>query len=316
MSKMAAKQKKHKWNKDYAAQQLPLHAMLLIPLILVLLYNYFPMIGSLMAFQNYVPTLRGFLPSLFGSKFIGLSVFRDLFSQPSIVRVFSNTVFISAMKIAADIVFPLAFALMLNEIRTSWFKKTVQTVTYLPYFMSWVILSGILLDIFSPREGVVNQMLNAMGMNSIYFFGDSGLFPYMLVSTNIWKEIGFNTIIILAAITGIDPSLYEAAVIDGAKRVKQTIYVTLPSVLPMVVLLFILSLGNILNAGFDQVFNLYSPSVYSTGDIIDTYVYRTGLLNGQYSLATAVGLFKSVISTVMIVLSYMVANKYSDYRVF
>jgi putative aldouronate transport system permease protein len=227
-----------------------------------------------------------------------------------------NTVFIALMKIVSDLAFPVLLALMLNEVRRGWFKKTVQTITFMPFFLSWVILAGILLDVFSPREGIVNQLLAAFGVEPVYFFGTPSIFPYMIVATNIWKEIGYNAIIVLAAITGIDPTLYEAAIVDGAKRIKQAVYVTVPSITPIVLLLAILSLANVLNAGFDQVFNLYSPSVYATGDILDTYVYRLGFSQGQYSLATAVGLFKSAISFVLIVISYRIANKYSDYHIF
>jgi len=308
--------KRRKWNRDYFFTQLPLHLMLLVPCIIVFTYHYLPLVGILMAFQNYTPTLRGFLPSLFSSKFVGLDIFRYMFLLPQTKQVFFNTVFIATMKIVSDLVFPVLFALMLNEVVRGWFKKAVQTITFIPFFLSWVILAGILLDVFSPRDGIVNQILANFGVEPIYFFGSPSLFPYMLVSTNIWKEIGYNTIIVLAAITGIDPTLYEAAIIDGAKRIKQTIYVTIPSVMPIVLLLAILSLANVLNAGFDQVFNLYSPSVFATGDILDTYVYRLGLLQGQYSLATAVGLLKSAVSFILIVTSYMIANKYSDYHIF
>ena len=310
------KAKKQKINRDYVMRQLPLHLMLFFPCVIVLIYHYFPLVGVLMAFQNYTPTLKGFLPSLFSSKFVGLDIFRYIFLLPGTKQVFFNTVYISLMKIIADLVFPVLFALMLNEVARGWFKKTVQTITFIPFFLSWVILAGILLDVFSPREGIVNQILVSFGLEPVYFFGSPAIFPYALVATNIWKEIGYNTIIVLAAITGIDPTLYEAAIIDGAKRIKRTLYVTVPSITPIVLLLAILSLANVLNAGFDQVFNLYSPSVYATGDILDTYVYRLGLLQGQYSLATAVGLLKSAVSFVLIAASYRIANKYSDYRIF
>ena len=220
------------------------------------------------------------------------------------------------MKIVAKLVFPMIFALLLNEVRRSWVKKTVQTITYLPYFLSWVVLGGILLDFFSPQDGTFTILFKSLGMETPYLFGNAAIFPYTLVITDLWKESGFNTIIFLAALTGIDLSLYEAAIVDGAGRWKQTLHITIPGISSIAVLVAILGLGNVLNAGFDQILNLYSPVVYSTGDIIDTFVYRTGLQSGRLSLATAVGFFKSVVSFLMISLSYKIANKYSQYRVF
>ena len=309
--------KAKKWNKDYFWQQFPLHAMLLVPCALVLVYHYFPFIGILMAFQKYVSTLDGFLPSLLSSKFVGLDVFRHIFTLPNTGEVLFNTVFIAVMKIVSLIFFPLVFALLLNEVYLSWFKRAVQVITFLPYFLSWVVLRGILFDVFSPRsEGIVNLLLGKLGVEPINFFGNSVIFPYMMVATNLWQQIGYNTIVILASISGIDPTLYEAATIDGAKRIKQMYYVTLPSVAPMVLLISILSLGNVLRAGFDQIFNMYSPSVYKTGDILDTFVYRLGIMQGSFSNATAVGLFQSAVSMILIILSYWLAKKYSDYRIF
>jgi len=309
--------KNRKWNRDYFWQQFPLHAMLFVPCLFVLVYHYFPFIGILMAFQRYVSTLDGFLPSLFNSKFVGLDVFKYVFSLPSTGEVLFNTVFIAVMKIASILFFPVVFALMLNEVYRSWFKRAVQVITFLPYFLSWVVLRGIFFDVFSPRaDGIANQILSVFNAGPVNFFGNSVIFPYMMVATNLWQQIGYNTIIILAAISGIDPTLYEAATIDGAKRVKQTLYVTLPSIAPMVLLMAILALGNVLRAGFDQIFNLYSPSVYKTGDILDTYVYRLGIMQGSFSNATAVGLFQSAVSMVLIVFSYWLAKKYSDYKIF
>jgi len=289
----------------------PLHIMLSVPVIFLIVYCYWPMIGILMAFEDFIPT-KGF----FGSRFVGLENFKYIFSMPDTLSIVWNTFFIAIMKIVMKIIIPLVFALLLNEVGRAWLKKLVQTITYFPYFLSWVVLGGILLDFFSPSDGLVNKFLNLFGKESFYFFGDEKAFPFMVVLTEVWKNMGFNTIIFLAAITGIDPARYEAAIVDGAGRWKQTLYVTIPGIAGMIVLVSILSMGNILNAGFDQIFNLYSPLVYSTGDIIDTFVYRTALLDGQFNIGTAAGLFKSAISFVMITLSYTIANKYSNYRVF
>ncbi len=296
--------------------QLPLYVMLLIPVTLVAIYNYGPMLGVLIAFQNYYPTNKGFFVTLFQGEWIGLEMFRYIFRMPDFGSILWNTFFIAVMKILSKIFFPLVFALLLNEVRKMWFKKTVQTITFLPYFLSWVILGSVLLEVFSPSGGIANRILGIFGVEPIYFFGNAKIFPYMMVITDLWKEIGFNTIILLAALTGIDPTLYEAASIDGANRWKQTRHITIPSISGMVVLLLILGLGGVMNAGFEQIFVLYNPSVYSTGDIIDTFTYRMGISSGQYSLATAVGLFKSVVSLVMITFSYWLAHKYSDYRIF
>jgi len=201
-------------------------------------------------------------------------------------------------------------------INTLFFKRTVQTIIYFPHFLSGVILGGIFIYILSPSNGIVNEILGFFGADPIFFLGDEDWFPFTLVATDVWKNFGYGTIVYLAALTNIDPHLYEAAVVDGANRWKQTWHVTLPGMLPIIMLMTVLSLGNVLNAGFEQVYNLYSPMVYSTGDIIDTLVYRLGLIDAQYGVATAVGLFKSAISFVLIVLANFLANRYAGYRVF
>lgn len=292
-------------------RELPLHLLLIPGVIIVFIFNYIPMFGILMAFQKFVPA-KGF----WGSQWVGLANFEYIFKLPNFRSVIWNTVYIAFMKIIAGLIVPIVFALLLNEVRNKYFKRTVQTVIYFPHFLSWVILGGIFVDVLSPTSGIVNKFLGVVGISPIYFLGDAGWFPYTLVITETWKNFGYGTIVYLAALTAIDPTLYEAAVMDGASRIKQTIHVTLPGMLPIITLMSVLSLGNILNAGFDQVFNLYSPQVYSTGDIIDTLVYRIGMVEAQFSVSTAVGLFKSVIAFFMIVISNKLANKYAGYRVF
>lgn len=292
-------------------RELPLHLMLLPGVIMVVIFSYVPMFGIIMAFQKYVP-VKGIL----GSKFIGLENFEYVFKLPDTFQVIWNTIFIAAMKITMGIIVPVIVALLINEVGKTFFKRSIQTIIYLPHFLSWVVLSGILIDILSPSSGIVNDLLGVFGMDPIYFLGDEKIFPSVLVGSEVWKEFGFGTIVYLAALTGIDPTQYEAAKIDGASRWKQTIYVTLPGIMPMVVLMTVLSMGNILNAGFDQVYNLYSPQVYDTGDIIDTMVFRLGMVDAQYGVATAVGLFKSFVSLLFIVTSYKLAIKYGNYRVF
>jgi putative aldouronate transport system permease protein len=298
-------------HKTKSFKELPYHLMLLPCVIIVILMNYVPMVGIVMAFQKYMPT-KGIL----GSKFIGLDNFKYIINMPDTFQVLFNTVFISSMKIVLGIVVPVTVALLLNEIRHAFFKRSVQTIIYLPHFLSWIVLSGILIDILSPSTGIVNTILGALGMEPVFFLGNEKVFPYVLSLSETWKEFGFGTIIYLAALTGVDPTLYEAAIVDGASRWKQTLHVTLPSIMYVIILTTVLSLGNVLNAGFDQVFNLYSPAVYKTGDIIDTMVYRLGIVDARFSIATAVGLFKSIVSFIFIAGSYKLAYKYGDYRIF
>ena len=291
-------------------KELPFHVMLLPGVILVLIFKYIPMVGLSIAFQDYSP-----LFGIFDQDWCDLENFRYIFSLSTFPRVIYNTMFIALLKIIAGILVPVTFALMLNEVRNIGYKRTLQTVVYLPHFISWVALAGIFLDVLS-LDGIVNSMLGGLGLKTVYFLGDEKVFPYTMVVTDVWKTFGWNAIVYLAAITGIDPQLYEAAYLDGAGRFRQTLHVTLPGIMPIVVLMSILSIGNVLRAGFDQIFNLYSPLVYSTGDIIDTFVYRMGILGAQFGPATAVGLFQSAVSFVLIVSGYWVADKFLGYRVF
>ena len=302
MSTVVAKKKKMSFGKRLK-KEFPFHLMLLPGLILTFVFKYIPMGGLCIAFQDYSPVY-----GLFDQYWVGLDNFRYVFSMSTFPRVIYNTIFIALLKIIAGIVVPVSFALLLNEVRHTTYKRTLQTVVYLPHFISWVALAGIFLDVLS-MDGVINMVLTKLGMEPVYFLGDEKVFPYTMVVTDVWKTFGWNTIVYLAAITGVDPSLYEAAYLDGAGRVRQTIHVTIPTIMPIVMLMTILSMGNVLRAGFDQVFNLYSPLVYSTGDIIDTFVYRMGILSAQFGPATAVGLFQSVISFVLIMGGYWLADK-------
>ncbi|RAV17919.1 ABC transporter permease [Paenibacillus contaminans] len=285
--------------------------MLLPAVIIVLIYSYGPMFGIVIAFQKYVP-VKGF----FDSQWVGLKNFKYVFGLPDTLEVLWNTVFIASMKIVAGLTVPVLIALLLNEVSKTFIRRGVQTLIYLPHFLSWVILGGVLIDILSPSQGIFNAFLGWFGIKPIYFLGDNNWFPYVLVGSNEWKEFGFSTIVYLAALTGINPTLYEAAVVDGAGRLRQTWHITLPGMRPIIVLMATLSLGSILNAGFEQVFNLYSPQVYESGDIIDTYVYRMGLIAAQYGPATAIGLLKSVVSLFFISTAYFLAYRLANYRIF
>ena len=311
----AVKELPRKRNREYLRQrrlrELPLHLMLIPGLALLLVFHYVPMFGIVMAFEDFKPA-KGF----FGSKWVGWDNFVYMAKLPNMGSVLYNTVFIAVLKIIVGMIVPIFVALMLNEIGSKPYKRIVQTVVYFPHFLSWVILGGVLMDVLSPSTGIVNDVIRLFGGTPVYFLGDKGWFPYTMVITAVWKNFGYDTIVYLAALTNVDRNLYEAASIDGATRMQQTWHVTLPGILPIVTLMGVLNLGNILNAGFDQIFNLYSPSVYSTGDIIDTFVYRLGLEQAQFSVSTAVGLFKSVISIIMVSLANYLAGRYANYRVF
>ena len=284
--------------------------MVLPALIWMVMINIVPMFGIVMAFQDFNPG-RG----IFRSKFIGLENFEYMFQLKDVSQIFTNTIVIAVGKLLLNVLVPVIFALLLNEIKNVAFKRCIQTVVYLPHFISWVIMGGILLDVFG-LYGPINMILSAFGVEPIAFFRTSGMFRTLAIGTDVWKEFGFNAVVYLAALTGINPSLYEAAAIDGAGRWKRMWHITLPGLKPVIVLMTILALGNILNAGFDQIYNIYNQAVYSTGDIIDTWVYRVGLNDLQFSLATAVGLLKSVIGFILISLSYLIAYKKANYRIF
>ena len=307
------KKVKTKYTKAKFKKELPLHLMILPGLILVLIFSYVPMGGLIIAFQKLIPS-----KGMFGNqKWIGFDNFSYVFSLPGFTRAMMNTIIIAAWKIVLGLVVPIVFALLLNEVKGRRFKKVVQTIVYLPYFMSWVILGGIFRDMLSPGEGIINQIITAFGGKSIFFLGDNQYFRGTMIVTDIWKNFGYGAIVYLAAILGIDTQLYEAAQIDGANRWQQTWHVTLPGMKMIIVLMMVLSLGNVLNAGFDQIFNMYSTSVYQTGDIIDTFVYRLGMFgNRQVDVASAVNLAKAVVTLVLMGGTYYFAYKKFDYRLF
>ena len=298
-----SKKEKKKW---FSRDQLFFLGMILPGIIFILIFSYGPMFGLLMAFQDYVPA-KGVL----GSEFVGFEHFRYLISLPDIFLVTKNTIFIAFWKIIFNTIVPILFAILLNEVRVKWMKRSIQTIVYLPHFLSWVILASVVVNLFS-LDGTVNQILQNFGVEPLNFLGSNQLFPRLLIGTDVWKSFGYSSIVYLAAITSINPGLYEAATMDGASWSKKVWHVTLPGMMPFILLMTILSLPNILNAGFDQIYNLYSPVVYQSGDIIDTYVYRIGLIGRDYSLGTAVGLVKSVIGLFLIWSSNKIAEKKTD----
>ena len=291
-------------------RSLPLYLMILPPALLALIYCYGPMFGLVMAFQKFEPAM-GFLKS----QWVGWANFQRILTMPDIREVVWNTFYIAIWKIIVETLAAILVAILLNEVRSRSFKRLVQTTIYFPYFLSWVILGGILRDVMA-RDGLMNVVLGTLGFKPIVLLANAKLFPWTLVWTETWQQTGFGTIVFLAAISNINPCLYEAAAMDGAGRLKQTWHITLPGMSPTIILMVVLSMGYILNAGFEQILMLYSPVVYPTGDVIDTWVYRAGLKGAQYSLGATVGLFRSVVSFVMVSLSYWIAYKVADYRIF
>lgn len=288
----------------------PLYLLILPSLIFLLVFSYIPMGGIAIAFMKYLPA-----KGIFGSKWIGAKNFQTLFNMPGFFDALRNTLSISVWKILLNVVVPVGFTLLLNEMGNQKVKKSIQTLVYLPHFISWVLLAGIFIKLLAA-DGVVNKFLGLLGIKPIIFLGDNRYFRWTMIITDVWKEFGYGTIVYLAAVAGVNQDLYEAAAIDGAGHFKQLMHVTLPSIVPTIVLMFTLSVGSILSAGFDQIFNLATPLVYETGDILDTLVYRIGFGSGQFGLSTAANLFKSVISMVLIVGSYRLAYKLTKYRVF
>lgn len=289
--------------------QLPFHLMLFPTVVMLIIFAYIPMVGVVIAFQNYMPTDK----YLF-SQFVGFENFKTLFTTPGFERSLRNTITIAVMKIVTGIAVPVAFALLLNELKNMFVKRAVQTVIYLPYFISWVLMAGIIMNLLNPDTGIVNYILGYFGIKPLFFLGSNVWFQPVIIITNIWKEFGWGTIIYLAALSGVDVALYEVASIDGAGHWKRLIHITLPAISSVIILVATLSLGGILNAGFDQIFNLMSTITMESGDILDTLVYRLGIQSAQFSLATAVGLFKSVISCILMITAYKLAYRYTGYK--
>jgi putative aldouronate transport system permease protein len=290
--------------------RLAYYLMIVPGLLLLVAFTFVPLFYSVIAFQKFNPAL-----GVQGSPWVGLENIFYMFSLRDARQVIGNTIFIATMKIVLILLAAVTFALLLNEVRFLRIQRSIQTMVYLPHFLSWVILAGILRTILA-RDGMVNDFLGFLGIAPVYFLGQPNLFPWVIVVSDAWKEFGFEAIVYLAALTAISPTLYEVAELDGASRFQKMWHISIPGIAPVIVLVGCLSIGNVLNAGFDQIFNLYSPIVYSTGDIIDTYVYRIGLIQGQYSLGTAVGVFKTVVALMLIGISYWAASKFANYRIF
>ncbi|MFD0693506.1 ABC transporter permease [Paenibacillus sp. GCM10027628] len=288
-------------------QHWDLYMLIAIPLLVLLVYSYVPMVGVALAFKNY-KVFDGFM----ASKWVGLDNFRVLFSDPKFLSVLGNTLLINLYKLIFQFPLPIILALLLNEVRKGFVKRITQTLTYLPHFLSWVVIAGVFVDILSPSTGIVNSLLRSLGISPIQFLGDERFFRSVLVTSTAWKETGWSAIIYLAALTSIDPELYAAAEVDGAGKLKQIWHITLPGIASTIVFIIILRISQMLGSDTEQVLLFYNPLVYKVGDVIGTFVYREGILNASYSYTTAVGLFTSVIGFILLIIANKVSSKYSN----
>ena len=287
-----------------------LYIMLIIPVAAIFVFRYMPMYGILLAFKDY--KIRD---GIWNSAWNNFAHFQMLFKSYNFIRVMKNTLIISLQRILLEFPAPILFALMINEVTHMRYKKIMQTISYLPHFISWVVLGGIISEVLSPQRGIINYIITAFGGEPIYFLTSKRLFRPILIITNIWQSVGWGSVIYLASLASVNPNLYEAAEMDGANRLQKAWNISLPSILPVVTIMFILRLGRVLNAGFDQIFNLYNPLVYEVADIIDTYVYRVGIVEARYDFTTAVGLFKNVIGILLILITNRIVKSYSEYGI-
>ena len=289
----------------------PYYLMMLPAILLLVVYRYIPMGSLIMVFKNYRITRN-----LWDCDWVGIKNFTTVFNKYAFKLALKNTIIISLYKLVFAFPAPILLALMLNELRSNRAKRLLQTCYYLPHFISWVIMASIIGQILSPSNGIVNVLIKKLTGKTIFFLGDNKWFQPTLIITSIWKNFGYSTIVYLAALAGVDPSLLEVAEIDGAGYWRRMLHVTLPAITPTIVLMAALQIGNVLNAGFDQVYNLLNSAVMETGDILDTLVYRYGMKQANYSMSTACSLFKSAVSAVLMIISYRAAYKFSGYRLF
>jgi len=273
--------------------------LMLVPVILYyFIFKYLPMGGIAMAFQDF-----NIFKGLFGSEFVGLSVFRRVFAQPQFWNSVRNTIILNLLTLLLSFPFTIILSLILNEVKWAWFKRLSQSLLYLPHFISWVVVAGIVTNLFSMNGGTINNILNSMGIESIPFLSENNWWVFTYVISNVWKEIGWGTIIYLAALTGVDESLYEAAYLDGATRFQRILYVTLPMVKPVVVTMLILSVSKMMSIGLDAPLLMGNTKVMEVSEVLSTYVYRLGIEKAQYSQATAIGLFQSVVNIIILFLA-------------
>ena len=300
--------RQEKWNK--AKRYRLLYLIMAFPIIQLIIFHYIPIYGIIIAFKDYKFNL-GFWRSPWNNFYH----FKRIFASVYFGRIIRNTLIISFYRIIFGFPAPILLALLINEVENTTFKKTVQSISYLPHFFSWVVLASIMVEILSPTRGFWGYINSVFGREAPNLLTSLTAFRPMLIVTGIWQGIGWGTVVYLAAITGINPELYECAAVEGANRFRMAIHITLPSLVPVITVLVILRLGRILNAGFEQILNLYNPLVYEVADILDTYIYRVGLFGRQYGFGAAVGLFKSAIGVLLIVLTNTIIKKFSDYGI-
>lgn len=296
-----AHQGKRAWRSRY------LLLMILFPMVYLYLFNYVPMYGAQIAFRDYNPFL-----GVLGSPFVGLKHFRDFFSSIYFGRLLRNTLTISLVQLLLTFPAAVILSLMINEVQNRYLKKTVQTIVYLPHFISTVVVVGIVMGVLSPGAGIVNRIINALGGQTVMFFNEPKYFPFIIAGSELWQNTGWGTVVYLAAITSIDPGLYEASVMDGASRFKQMLHITLPSLIPTIVVLFILRMGSLFSVGYQKILLMYNPTIYETADIIPTFVYRRGIGGQEYSYGTAVDLFNSAMNLVLLLTFNRIMRRVSE----
>lgn len=287
----------------YASQNKWLYFLVMPGILYLLIFNYIPMFGIVIAFKDF-----NFVKGIWGSSWIGFDNFERLFRSKDFYIVLKNSILLSFYRLIWGFPFPILVALLLNEIKNMTFKKVTQTVMYLPHFISWVVVSGMIINFLAP-SGAINYIVQMLGGKSVSFLQKPEYFRSIVVAAGIWKEVGWGTIVYLAAMAGIDQEMYEAAYIDGANRIQRILYITLPSILPTIFVLLILNMGNVLRNGFEQIFLLYNPMVYSVADVFETYTYRIGLQSGRYSYSAAVGIFQSVVGLILITVTNKIAKR-------
>ncbi|MDF2924531.1 MAG: sugar transporter permease [Paenibacillaceae bacterium] len=288
-------------------QNIPWMIMFLPVVLYFLIFKYAPMAGYVIAFKNY-----NFTDGVFGSPWVGMNNYRLLFSDPSSVSTIRNTLLLSVLTIIVGFPFPVILAIMFNEVRRMWFKKTVQTLMYLPHFLSWVVVGGLVVTIFSQETGIVNHWLEKLTGSTYGFMYNEFSWIALFLGSGIWKGAGFGAIIYLAALSSIDPSLYESAAMDGAGKFRQIWHITLPGIRSTIVLMLILNMGHVMEVGFDQIYVLQNPTVSHVSEVISTYVFRVGLQGMQFGLTTAMGLFESLVGLTLVVLANSVARKFGQ----
>ncbi|MCU6712020.1 ABC transporter permease subunit [Paenibacillus sp. J5C_2022] len=279
-----------------------LYLLILPGFVYFIVFHYIPMFGVVISFQNFQP-FSGLQKMIFQPEWVGLKHFQTFFNSFYFNRLLTNTLLISGYKLLFGFPAAIVLALMINEVTHNGFKRMVQTISYLPHFLSWVIITGMLVTMLAQTTGPINTIITAFGGTPVAFLGETGYFRSILVASDMWAKVGWGSILYLAALSGINPALYESARMDGANRLQQAIHISLPGISNIITITLVLSVGDILNAGFEQVVLLYSPVVYSVGDIIDTYVYREGLLNSNFSYAAAIGMFKNVVGLLFLLVT-------------